>query len=203
MTSQQMDYAGKGAATGAIVGGGIGCAVAAGIDDDDPTTYAIGCPIGVGVGAVVGGLVGYLMAPKPMTMAPPSAPPALAPPPPPPPPPPAHEKILLRGVRFAFNEANISDADKAVLDDAAAKLKASPGTKIEVNGFCDAIGSEEYNLRLSRRRADAVASYLEEQGISPTRLIVQGFGKSHFVASNDTADGRAQNRRVELVPVDQ
>ncbi len=128
------------------------------------------------------------------------------PPPPPPPPPPAplaHEKVVLRGVHFAFNKAKIRPEDMPVLDEAAETLRSKPDMRVDVNGYCDAVGSERYNLRLSQRRADAVAKYLEGKGISADRLIPQGFGKTNFVASNDTAEDRAQNRRVELVPVGQ
>jgi outer membrane protein OmpA-like peptidoglycan-associated protein len=125
------------------------------------------------------------------------------PPPPPPPPPAAHEKVVLRGVQFAFNKAKIRPEDMPVLDEAAETLSSKPDIRVDVNGYCDAVGSEKYNLRLSQRRADAVAKYLEGKGISTDRLIPQGFGKTNFVASNDTAEGRAQNRRVELVPVGQ
>ena len=90
-----------------------------------------------------------------------------------------------------------------MLDEAADSLKSSPNTKVNVNGYCDAIGSERYNMRLSQRRAEAVVTYLEGKGVASDRLIPQGFGKANFVASNDTAEGRAQNRRVELIPVGQ
>jgi len=122
------------------------------------------------------------------------------PPPPPPPPPVAPQKMVLRGVHFAFNRATIRPEDEPVLDEAAENIKASPNTKIDVNGYCDAIGSARYNLRLSQRRAEAVVNYLENKGVSASQLTAHGFGKTNFVASNRTADGRAQNRRVELVP---
>jgi outer membrane protein OmpA-like peptidoglycan-associated protein len=130
----------------------------------------------------------------------------VAPPPPPPapqPPPPAAQKIILRGVHFAFNKAVIRDVDKPVLDESVEALKSTPNVNIDVNGYTDAIGSASYNKRLSVRRARAVAGYLEAQGIPATHLTVQGFGKTNFVATNRTAEGRAQNRRVELVPVNQ
>lgn len=130
-------------------------------------------------------------------------PPPLPPPPPPPPAPAAHEKVVLRGVHFAFNKANLRTEDMPVLDEAAETLRSKPDIRVDVNGYCDAIGSEQYNLRLSQRRADTVAKYLEGKGISADRLIPQGFGKTNFVASNDTAEGRAENRRVELAPVGQ
>ena len=107
---------------------------------------------------------------------------------------------MLRGVHFDFNKSNIRPGDAAVLDEAAATLKANPNVTINVNGYCDAIGGVEYNLRLSDRRANSVVNYLAKAGISENRLIPHGYGKSDFVATNDTAEGRAQNRRVELVP---
>ena len=90
-----------------------------------------------------------------------------------------------------------------VLDVSAETLRANPKQRVEVNGYTDAIGSEAYNLRLSKRRAEAVVAYLESKGIAADRLIPQGFGKTNFVATNKTAEGRAQNRRVELIPVGQ
>jgi len=122
------------------------------------------------------------------------------PPPPPLPPPPGMPHIVLRGIHFDFNKSLIRPGDAATLDEAAATLKANPGVAVAVNGYCDAIGSEEYNLRLSDRRAEAVVDYLEKDGIPADKLIAHGYGKTDFVATNKTRDGRAQNRRVELVP---
>jgi OmpA-OmpF porin, OOP family len=132
---------------------------------------------------------------------PPAPPPvAAAPPPPPPPPPPPKEKLVLRGVHFDFNKSNIRRGDAAVLDEAAAALKANPGVTVNVNGYCDAIGSVKYNQRLSERRAASVVRYLVKAGIPENQLVPHGYGKTDFVATNDTAEGRAQNRRVELIP---
>jgi outer membrane protein OmpA-like peptidoglycan-associated protein len=123
------------------------------------------------------------------------------PPPPPPPAPPPTAKIILRGVHFAFNKYNIRPADAGVLDEAAATLKENPNVKVDVNGYTDSIGGARYNLRLSERRARAVVDYLEKDGVSADRLTPHGYGKTGFVATNSTAEGRAQNRRVELVPI--
>ena len=109
---------------------------------------------------------------------------------------------MLRGVHFDFNKSKIRPGDAAVLDEAVTTLKANRNVTINVNGYCDAIGGEEYNLKLSDRRADAVEDYLEKAGIPSSQLIPHGYGKTNFVATNATADGRAQNRRVELVPND-
>ena len=125
------------------------------------------------------------------------------PPPPPPLPPPAvKQKLVLRGVHFDFNKSKIRPGDAAVLDEAAATLKANPNVTVNVNGYCDAIGGEEYNLKLSDRRSDAVVDYLVKAGIPSSQLIPHGYGKTNFVATNDNAEGRAQNRRVELIPND-
>ncbi len=107
---------------------------------------------------------------------------------------------MLRGVHFDFNKYNIRPGDAAVLDEAAGTLQSNPDVSVNVNGYCDAIGGDEYNVKLSQRRADAVSNYLQEKGIAASRLMTHGYGKTDFVATNDTAEGRAQNRRVELVP---
>jgi OOP family OmpA-OmpF porin len=107
---------------------------------------------------------------------------------------------VLRGVHFNFNKSNIRPGDAAVLDEAASTLKSNPNVTINVNGYCDAIGGEEYNLKLSDRRANSVVDYLVKAGIPSSQLIPHGYGKTDFVATNKTAEGRAENRRVELVP---
>ena len=112
----------------------------------------------------------------------------------------AREKLVLRGVHFDFNKSKIRPGDAAVLDEAVTTLKANPGVVVDVNGYCDAIGKVGYNLKLSDRRANAVVDYLVNAGIPASQLSPHGYGKTDFVAPNDTAEGRAQNRRVELVP---
>jgi len=106
-------------------------------------------------------------------------------------------------VHFDFDKSNIRPEDAAILDEAVEVLKQNPNVTIDVNGYCDAIGTVRYNQKLSERRANSVAQYLEDHGIDSKRLVPQGFGKTDFVATNKTSDGRAQNRRVELVPVGQ
>ena len=128
---------------------------------------------------------------------------APAPPPPAPPPPPAaavQQKIVLRGVHFEFNKYQISTGDAAVLDESITILKANPSVVIDVNGYCDSIGDAESNQRLSEYRANAVTNYLLSGGINVLQLRVYGYGSTNFVATNKTEEGRAQNRRVELVP---
>ena len=193
---------------GGLIGTGAGAGAGYGVSElteSHPTTseYAATIAGGAVIGGIIGAVAGHEICDPLIPPPPPPPVMAAAPPPPPPPPPPArHEKLVLRGVHFDFNKYNIRPGDAAILDEAAEILKAHPDVTIYVDGYCDAIGSEEYNLKLSQRRADAVAKYLEDKGIPASRLIARGFGKTNFVASNDTDEGRAQNRRVELVPTE-
>jgi outer membrane protein OmpA-like peptidoglycan-associated protein len=123
---------------------------------------------------------------------------AAPPPPAPPPPPPAREKIILRGVNFDFDKATIRPDAKPVLDEAVPVLERAPGVRVRVEGHTDGIGTDAYNQALSERRAGAVSAYLADQGVARERLQPVGRGEHDPVASNDTPDGRAQNRRVEL-----
>jgi outer membrane protein OmpA-like peptidoglycan-associated protein len=78
-------------------------------------------------------------------------------------------------------------------------LNKYPGRTVAIEGYTDSVGSEDYNQSLSERRADSVKSYLTAQGIGSTRLSASGKGESDPVAANDSASGRQQNRRVEVV----
>ena len=104
----------------------------------------------------------------------------------------------LKGVYFDSDKAVIKDTK--VLDEATAILKANPKLTGEVRGYTDSTASAEYNQKLSEARAKAVRDYFIKQGIAPERIRAKGFGETNPVASNDTVEGRAQNRRVELHP---
>lgn len=104
----------------------------------------------------------------------------------------------LRGVYFDSDQALIKDTQ--VPDEAVAILKADAKLTGEVHGHADSTASAEYNQTLSEARAKAVRDYLIRQGISPERVRARGFGESQPAASNETAEGRARNRRVELHP---
>ena len=130
-----------------------------------------------------------------------AAPPPPPPPPPPPvakPAPPMKKKIVLRAVHFDFDKSNIRRDAVPILDEAVRILKDEGIMAVISEGHTDAIGTAEYNLKLSRRRASAVKKYLVDHGVPESHIKVEGFGKSKPVATNDTDDGRAQNRRVEL-----
>lgn len=107
--------------------------------------------------------------------------------------------LVLEGVNFDFDKAVIRPQDYAKLDQDVEALKAWGDVEVEVAGHTCSIGTEEYNLGLSQRRAEAVRNYLVSKGVSADRLTARGYGESRPVASNATREGRAQNRRVELV----
>ena len=88
-----------------------------------------------------------------------------------------------------------------MLDEAVLILKKNPGIKVEIDGHTDNRGSAAYNMTLSERRAKAVMKYFVDNGIEAERLTTKGFGFTRPAASNDTEQGRAKNRRVELTPV--
>jgi outer membrane protein OmpA-like peptidoglycan-associated protein len=207
MSQSKRDGVTLGAMVGAIVGGGVGAGVGPefrhkGTDEDDER--AAGIAIGAGAGAVIGGLIGYALASEEVE----------PPPPPPPPPPPAPEpapraaepeptRIILRGVNFDYDKSNIKSEFAPILDEAAQTLKDNPDINVRISGHTDSIGSDEYNQRLSERRAQAVKQYLVSKGIASSRLSTEGRGEREPIAQNtkngrDNPDGRAMNRRAEL-----
>ncbi len=99
---------------------------------------------------------------------------------------------------FAFNSATLKPEFKPTLNKVARVLRDDPKVQITVIGFTDGIGSETYNLSLSKRRANSTASYLTNQGVPASQIMTDGLGEAEPRASNATAEGRAQNRRVEI-----
>jgi OOP family OmpA-OmpF porin len=116
-----------------------------------------------------------------------------------PPPPPGTELVEIRGTHFAFDSAQITDAGRAILDEAVSVMNRHPSINVRCEGHTDSIGSEQYNMGLGQRRADSVTAYLVDQGIDGGRITTRSFGESLPAATNDTDDGRAQNRRVEII----
>ena len=107
--------------------------------------------------------------------------------------------IKIGDILFGFNQTDIMSQYTADLDQLGMFLKKNPDAYALLVGYTDSIGSEEYNLGLSNRRADSVAAYLmNNQGVSPDQIVVNWYGEANPVAGNDTAEGRAQNRRVEI-----
>jgi outer membrane protein OmpA-like peptidoglycan-associated protein len=173
-----------GAGGGAVVGGVIGRAAG---------NTAMGAIIGAAVGGAGGAIIGRKMDKQAEEM----------------------KKVLGdaevrregEGIVILFKEKVLFGYDRSDLNASAETnlvklvnvLQKYPDTNIEIIGHTDSKGSDEYNQSLSERRSGSVATYLRGQGVSSSRLTTRGMGESDPVASNDTEDGRTQNRRVEFV----
>ncbi len=109
-------------------------------------------------------------------------------------------KVTLKEnmVNFAFDKSDLQPLAKANLDKLAEILINNPDTNINIYGYTDSKGTDEYNLSLSDRRAASVKAYLVSKGIASSRMNTMGMGEASPIASNDTEAGRAQNRRVEF-----
>ncbi len=150
-------------------------------DDKCPTVYAKtpdGCPAAAVTPAPV----------EPAALAP-AATPAPAP------------KLVLEDVNFDFDKATLRPQAKEKLDEMATSLKAWGDVKVEVAGHTDSVGTKAYNEQLSLQRAEAVRTYMVGAGLPADQFVVKGYGESQPVATNETKEGRAQNRRVELQPI--
>ncbi|MBR5153623.1 MAG: OmpA family protein [Alphaproteobacteria bacterium] len=106
--------------------------------------------------------------------------------------------IMPGNITFKTDSADINSSFYPVLNSVAKVLNKYSNSTVMVSGNTDSTGSAEYNLQLSRERANSVASYLQGQGVKASRFEVLGLGSSNPIASNSTADGRAQNRRTEI-----
>ena len=183
---------------GGVVGAAIGAGTAGGLvnaygkprhDEENTGAAAGGGAVG---GGVLGALIGHMLC-DPTEEAPPP------PPPPAPAPPPVHKKISLAAdTYFDFNKAVLKPEGKQKVDEVVRELKANPSIRVLIEGHTDSIGSDAYNLKLSERRATAVADHMESGGVEASRITTKGWGKTKPVASNKTKEGRAQNRRVEI-----
>ncbi|MET0241534.1 MAG: OmpA family protein [Sphingobium sp.] len=116
------------------------------------------------------------------------------------------DNLMMRmpsGITFAYNEATVQPQFQPTLNQVASVLAEYPKTYIDVLGHTDSDGTETYNQALSERRASAVANYLGAHGVQSARIAAKGYGEMQPIASNETPEGKAANRRVEikLVPV--
>ena len=186
-----MGYREKAALAGAAICAPLGAGIGAGTDS---THRGRGAGIGAVTGALICGTMGYLLAegPKP-------APKPVPPPPPAPPPPPKVERtIVLDNVLFDFDKTVIKPDAAKILDRLVAFLKENPDKRVGLEGHTDSVGTDQYNQGLSERRAVSVKDYVVKKGIDRSRIAAQGFGKAKPIADNNTEQGRANNRRVEV-----
>ena len=109
------------------------------------------------------------------------------------------KRILLEGLTFEHDSNRISGAGISMLGQVAGTLQAHPSANVRIDGYTDDSGNPEYNNALSTERANAVRDVLVREGVDPQRISVVGNGSDNPVSSNDTAEGRAANRRIELV----
>lgn len=112
------------------------------------------------------------------------------------------DQVILNmpgNITFATNSADIAPNFQPVLNSVALVVNEFKQTYVDVIGHTDSTGKPDYNQRLSEQRAASVGGYLQSQGVLPQRIISRGMGETHPIASNDTPQGRAQNRRVEII----
>jgi outer membrane protein OmpA-like peptidoglycan-associated protein len=184
-----MSRTAKGGAIGAGAGAGVGAVIGNQFGDNGS---AVGAIIGAAVGGTTGALIGRHMDQQ------------------------AEElkndldgatvtrvgegiKITFdSGLLFAVDQSTLNPTSQGNLNDLAATLKKYEDTEILVEGHTDADGAEEHNHALSIRRAQSVSSFLVGQGVAASRLSTMGYGEAQPIADNETADGKSQNRRVEI-----
>lgn len=178
----------KGAAIGAAGGGVVGAVIGKATGHT-----AAGAIIGATVGGVAGGIIGHNMDKQAEEM----------------------KKVLddaevrregegivvnfKEKVLFGYDQSTLGPTAQSNLDKLVNVLQQYPNTNITIIGHTDSIGSASYNQALSERRANSVVTYLQNHGISNSRLMAKGMGQTDPIASNSTEEGRAQNRRVEFV----
>ncbi|KPJ60933.1 MAG: hypothetical protein AMJ46_04370 [Latescibacteria bacterium DG_63] len=181
-TSQQ-----KGAVIGATAGGVVG-----GIIGKQAGNTAVGAILGAAIGGAAGAYIGNYMDEQAEEMQRDIAGAKIER---------VGEGIKITfdsGILFDVNEATLKAASRENLSKLAAILNKYEDTNILLEGHTDATGSDEYNLELSRLRSQSVSNYLAELGVSPTRFTIMGYGETQPIASNESVDGRQQNRRVEV-----
>ncbi|MDR2914666.1 MAG: OmpA family protein [Tannerella sp.] len=185
-------------AKGTAIGVGGGVAVGAGVGKIAGNT-ALGAVIGAAVGGATGAIIGKRMDKQKQEL----------------------EKVLPEdtnvevveeegqapalkvtfdsGILFATNSSTVSDASKSALRNFAGNLEKNPDTDLKVIGHTDNTGNVDYNQTLSEKRAKSVYDYLIEQGVSSRRMVYEGKGIFQPVADNSSVEGRAKNRRVEIM----
>ncbi len=187
LSCSSMSRTQKGAATGAAAGGVIG-----GVIGHQTGNTAVGAIIGAAVGGAAGAYIGNYMDKQAAEMQRDLEG--------------AKIERIGEGIKITFDSGLLFDIDKSDLKpasktnltDLAVILNKYPDTNILLEGHTDATGTAEHNMELSRSRAQSVANYLAGQQVMETRFTIMGYGEDQPIASNDTVEGRAQNRRVEV-----
>ncbi len=175
----------KGAAYGAAGGAVLGAILGEGDVEDILKGAAIGAGVGAGVGA-------YMDAQEEKLANIPGTTVERV----------GEDMLLVRfesDVLFSVNSATLSSQSRSALNEAAAVFVDFPKTAVVSQGHTDSSGSEEYNQALSERRSQSVANYLIAHGLDDSRIVSLGYGEGHPIASNDNANGRSLNRRVDLL----
>ena len=113
------------------------------------------------------------------------------------------QKIILPSLTFKVNEWDLVKINNSILDSLSIFLNNNPNLKITIDGFTDNIGTEESNMILSEKRAESVKEYLVNMGVIENRISFKGHGSQTPIKTNETEDGRAKNRRVEIVILEQ
>ncbi|ASV32772.1 OmpA family protein [Maribacter cobaltidurans] len=180
-----------GATGGAVIGGVIGNNVG------DGNNTALGAILGAAIGGAAGGYIGNRMDRQAERIEEEI--------------PGAEVKRVGEGINVTFNEdagvyfdtnkSDVKGTSAATLDKLAGIFKEYPKSNILVEGHTDSAGSDEYNMNLSKQRATSVTDYLTMKGIDPSRFTTKWYGENQPVGDNSTAEGKAQNRRVELAIV--
>ena len=185
---------------GALIGAAIG-AVAGILSGDDALERRQRALVGAGVGAVAGGAVGVYQDRQEAELRRRTAGTGIEV---------TRDGDVIKlnlpdGVTFDFNRADLKSQFYPALDQVASTMAEYNQTVVEVSGHTDSVGSDDYNQRLSEQRANAVANYLSGRGLMRERFEVVGMGERYPVADNNSDDGRARNRRVEIrvVPLTQ
>ena len=176
--------AGIGAAAGAVVGAIIGNQVGG--------QGRTGAVVGAAIGAAIGGTEGHRMDQQQKELQQIPGVEVTRP---------AENEIainLTNDILFDYNSYALRNESKSTLQNLADNFRKYSDERIAVEGHTDAVGSHEYNQRLSEQRADTVRNYLVDQGVTGTRITSIGYGETRPKASNDTPEGRQLNRRVEI-----
>jgi OOP family OmpA-OmpF porin len=108
---------------------------------------------------------------------------------------------VVKGVQFDYKKWDVKPQYNSNLDNIESILKINPGLNVRIEGHTDDVGSMKYNIGLSGKRAQAIKDYLVDKGIDPSRITTTGLGYTRPIADNDTPEGRALNRRAEIIPV--